>query len=254
MRNVISASWTSSASRITTTPTERQRAREQGDHAVGDQAVERLHVVGHPRDQHAGPAAGEEPDRHRLQVDVDPLAQVLQRPLTDPADEVGLRVGGAPVERDRGDEDDDDHGQGAGVAGQDPVVDRLPGQERRRERRGGRDQQRDQHQDHLGRGRGATGRAASAPCARAGPRRGSAARGRGTAAACRPASRAGSTGPRSARRAPSPCVSGSSPFSTERRAASGRRRSAHSHATSSRSSRSRCRKSTSSQPNSAISA
>ena len=112
------------------------------DDAVGDQLVERLHVVGHPRDQHPRAAPGEEADRHLLDVGVDALAQVLQRPLADPADEVGLRVGGGPVDRHRGDEDEHDHRQRALVAVLDPAVDRLPGQVRGRQRRGGRHQQR----------------------------------------------------------------------------------------------------------------
>ena len=128
---------------------EGQHAREQGDHAVGDQAVERLHVVGHARDQHPGLATGEEPDRHRLQMAVDALAQVLQRALSDPADQVGLGVRGAPVDRDRGDEDDDDDRQRSLVARLDPVVDRPPREVGRGKRRRGRDQQRHHHQDHL---------------------------------------------------------------------------------------------------------
>ena len=99
VRKVISASSTSIASRITIDADQRQHAGDHGHDAVGDERVERLDVVGHPRDQHAGPVAGVEADRHRLQVGVDPLAQVLQRPLADPADEVGLHVGGRPVDR-----------------------------------------------------------------------------------------------------------------------------------------------------------
>ena len=86
---------------------QRQRGAEQRHDAVADQRVERLDVVGEPRDQHAGALAREEADAHALQVleELDP--QVLQRALADPADEVGLRVGRAPV-GERGDQERDD--------------------------------------------------------------------------------------------------------------------------------------------------
>src|SRR3712207_7804189 len=43
------------------------------------------------RDQHAGLAATEEADRHRLDVREQPQAEVLQHALADPADEIRLR-------------------------------------------------------------------------------------------------------------------------------------------------------------------
>ena len=49
-----------------------------------------------------------EADRHRLQVAEELDPQVLQRALADPADEVGLRVGRAPVDERRDHERDDD--------------------------------------------------------------------------------------------------------------------------------------------------
>ena len=70
-----------------------QRAREHRHHAAGDQLVERLDVVGHPRDQHPGAAPGEEADRHRLDVGEEPLAEVLEGAGADPSDQVGLRIG-----------------------------------------------------------------------------------------------------------------------------------------------------------------
>ena len=113
---------------------ERQHAREQRHDAVRDEAVERLHVVGHARDQDPGPAPGEEADRHLLQVHVDALAQILQHALADPADEVGLRVGGRPVGGDRADEDGDDDRQCRLVSLSDAAVDRPPGEIGRRQR------------------------------------------------------------------------------------------------------------------------
>ena len=69
-----------------------------------------------PRDQDAGLVARVEADRQALEVREDPLAQVLQRALADPVDEVGLRVGGDPVDQRRGDERDQDNREEVGVA------------------------------------------------------------------------------------------------------------------------------------------
>ena len=66
-------------------PDQRQRAREERHDAVRDELVERLHVVGQARDQHAGLAAAEEADRLALEVGEDAQPQVLQRALADPA-------------------------------------------------------------------------------------------------------------------------------------------------------------------------
>ena len=116
---------------------QRERGAEQRHDPVGDELVERLHVVGQARDDHAGLAARVEADRERLQVREQLQAQVLQHALADPADEVGLRVGRAPVDQRRDDEADDDEVERAAVAGHDAVVDRELGERRRRERRGG---------------------------------------------------------------------------------------------------------------------
>jgi hypothetical protein len=97
--------------------------------------------------EHAGLAALVEADGQVLQVAEDAQAQVLQRPLADPADEVRLQVGRAPEHERADDEGDDDEGQDAAVAGDDPVVDGELGQRRRRERRGRREQERHEHAD-----------------------------------------------------------------------------------------------------------
>ena len=118
-----------------------QDAGEHRHDAVGDELVERLDVVGHAADQHPGAAPGEEADRHRLKVDEDALAQVLERAGPDPADQVGLQVGGGRVE-DRDDEEgDDDQVERGDVAGLDPGVDRLAGQVGGSEAGAGRNQQ-----------------------------------------------------------------------------------------------------------------
>ena len=122
---------------------QRQRAGEERHDPVGDELVERLHVVGQPRDQHAGLAAAEEADRLALQVREDPQPQVLQRALADPADEIRLQVRRAPVEERRADERGHDQVQRVEVAGRDAVVDREL-----REVGGSEAGRRGQHQRH----------------------------------------------------------------------------------------------------------
>ena len=122
---------------------QRQPGLEQRHDGVGDEAVQRLHVVGHARDQHAGGAALVEADRQRLQVREDADAQVGEHALADPADEVGLRVGHRPHEQ-RGDEEGDhDEHERFDVVLFDAVVDRRAREQRRRERGGGAEHQRD---------------------------------------------------------------------------------------------------------------
>ena len=87
---------------------QRQRGLEERDDGVGDQRVQGLDVVGHARDEHARRPALVEADRHLLQVAEDLQAQVGERALADPADEVGLRVGRHP-DHERADDEGDDH-------------------------------------------------------------------------------------------------------------------------------------------------
>ena len=88
-----------------------QPGLEQRDDGIGDEAVERLDVVGDARDQHPGGAALVEADRQRLQVLEDLHPQVGERALADPADEVGLQVGHQPHQQRRDQEGDHDHEQ-----------------------------------------------------------------------------------------------------------------------------------------------
>jgi hypothetical protein len=106
--NVSSARWRVHHEQDHDHADQHQRRLEQRRQPVGDQLVERLDVVGQARDDHPGAVARVEADRQRLQVleQLDP--QVLQRALADPADEVGLRVGGDPYTHRRGEERDDD--------------------------------------------------------------------------------------------------------------------------------------------------
>ena len=91
---------------------ERQRGLEERDHGVGDQRVQRLDVVGHARDEHARRPALVEAHRLLLQVAEDLQAQIGQRALADPADEIGLRVGRAPDHERADDEQGDDEVEG----------------------------------------------------------------------------------------------------------------------------------------------
>ncbi len=127
---------------------QRERRGEQRDHAVGDELVERLHVVGQPRDQHPRLVARVEADRERLQMAEHPRPEVRERALPHPVHEVGLQVGGPPVDERGRHEHDQDHGESAGVAVADAVVDRPAREIRRRQRRRGRHHQRGEHQDH----------------------------------------------------------------------------------------------------------
>ena len=129
-------------------PDQRQRAREERHDAVRDELVECLHVVGQARDQHARLAAAEEADRLALEVGEDAQPQVLQRALPDPADEVGLQVGRAPVDQRRHDEGGHDPVQRLEVARRDAVVDRELGEVGRREAGRGREHQRHHRHDH----------------------------------------------------------------------------------------------------------
>ena len=137
--------------------------------AVGDELVERLHVVGHPRDQHARLAARVEADRERLQVREELDAQVLQRPAGRPSPRGRSARRTRPSRRAPRRRRRRRPGQRAGVARHDAVVDRELGQRRRRERRGGRRDQRDEHEDRARRGRAAAARAGRAACARGPP-------------------------------------------------------------------------------------
>ncbi len=84
---------------------------------------------------------------------VDALAEVLQRPLPDPADEVRLHVGGRPVDRCRGEERNHDQSQCVQVAvrrwvGPDSLVDRQAGEVGGSERRRRGEDERHHHPEH----------------------------------------------------------------------------------------------------------
>ena len=125
-----------------------QAALDQRGQPILDELVQSLDVVGHAADDDTGDVAAVEADRQRLQVGEQLQAQILQRPLTDPADQVRLGVGGDAVHRRRDEEDDDHDGQHAGVVLLDALVDGDLGQRRRRQcgRRG--EHERREHGQH----------------------------------------------------------------------------------------------------------
>ena len=129
-------------------PDQGQGAGEEGDDAGADQLVESVDVIGDPRDQHARPVSGEESDRHLLEVREDPDPQVLQRPLPDPADQVGLQIRGAPADQRRAEEAATISSSAACVVGQGRR-DRLADQEGRSQRRDRGEDQRAEHHQHL---------------------------------------------------------------------------------------------------------
>ena len=89
-------------------PDEDERVLDEARDAVGDELVERLDVVRDPADDRAGAVALVVAEREALEVAEELDAQVGERPLADPAREVGLRA----REDERGDaggeEGDDD--------------------------------------------------------------------------------------------------------------------------------------------------
>ena len=100
---------------------QRQPGLEERHDRVGDEAFQRLDVVGDARDQHPRGAALVEADRLALQVGEDADAQVGQRALADPADEVGLQVGHHPHQQRGGEERDHDQHQRAAVVALDAL-------------------------------------------------------------------------------------------------------------------------------------
>ena len=127
---------------------QRQARLDQRRQAVLDELVERLDVVGQAADDHARAVARVEADRQRLQVREQLEPQVLQRPLSHPADQVGLRVGGDAVDHRRGEEHDDDQVERGRVVVVDALVDGELGQRRGRQRGGGGGDERHEHGQH----------------------------------------------------------------------------------------------------------
>ena len=116
------------------------RGRGRGDHAVDP-----ADVVGDPRLDLAGPGAGEERERHPLQVSVDGRAQIVHHALADHVGDIRLPHGDR-----RGHDRDRDHpqhelGQQRAVAVRKGGVEHRPQQERRDHPEPGRDHDQRDH-------------------------------------------------------------------------------------------------------------
>ena len=70
---------------------EQQRVLDQAGDAVGDELVERLDVVRDPADDHAGAVALVEAEGQALEVGEEPVAEVGEDALPDPAGQVRVR-------------------------------------------------------------------------------------------------------------------------------------------------------------------
>ena len=113
---------------------QRERVLDEARHAVRDELVDRLHVVRQAADDHARAVSLVEAERELLKVLEEAVAEVGENPLADPAGEIGLDVGHAPVRETGGDEDRDDDVQLRPAVMLDRVVERVLRQVRRRER------------------------------------------------------------------------------------------------------------------------
>ena len=142
---VSSARWKSSTSRITTTPIRVRLdwisvARPSSTSWSSASTSLVMREISTP-----GPVARVEADRQRLQVGEELEPQVLKRALTYPADQVGLGIGGQPVDHRRDQEAHHHEVQRADVVTLDALVDRHLGQRCRGERRGGGQHEGEEH-------------------------------------------------------------------------------------------------------------
>jgi hypothetical protein len=126
---------------------EEERVLHEARDAVGDQLVERLHVVGDPADDRARAVALVVAEREALEMPEELDPEVCESPLADPARVVGL-CGRKPEDRERRHEErDDDERDRLQRAVVDAVVDHDLGEERRHERNAGERDERDHGED-----------------------------------------------------------------------------------------------------------
>ena len=102
---------------------EDERVLHEARDAVRDELVERLDVVRDPADDCAGPVPLVVAERQALQVAEELDPEIGERPLADPAGEVGLSTRQDEGRDARRDEGDDDERERVEIAGLDAVVD-----------------------------------------------------------------------------------------------------------------------------------
>ncbi len=113
---------------------QQQRVLDQACDAVRHELVERLDVVRDPADDYAGSVALVEPERQALEVREEPVAQVGEDALADPARQVRVHPREQEGRDRRQEEEPDDQGQPAEVELVDALVDRELGEVGRQER------------------------------------------------------------------------------------------------------------------------
>src|SRR5581483_8057054 len=96
---------------------------EEGGHPILDELVEGFDVVGQAGDDDSGAVARVEADGEALEVLEQGDAEVLERALADPPDEVRLGVGGDGIDDGGEEEGGDDDVEPADVMALDAVVD-----------------------------------------------------------------------------------------------------------------------------------
>jgi hypothetical protein len=104
---------------------QRQRVLNEARNAVGDELVDRLDVIRQAADDHAGAVALIEAERQALQVLEEPNAEVGKDSLADPAGQIRLDVGHAPVRESGRDEDGDDDEEARATVAVHRVVERV---------------------------------------------------------------------------------------------------------------------------------
>ncbi len=117
---------------------EHERALRERRDPVGNELVDRLHVVRHPADQDAGAVPLVEAERELLEMPEELLAQVREDPFADPPGHVRLDVRHAPARQPGEYEEDDDEDELSASRVLLCVVERVLREQGRGERKRGR--------------------------------------------------------------------------------------------------------------------
>jgi hypothetical protein len=122
---------------------QRERALNEGGHAVRDELVERVDVVRQTADHDARAVPLVEPEREPLEVAEEVVAEVGEDPLAGPAGEVRLRRAREQAPGSGDDHQEDERREAGEVLAADAVVDRELGEVGRDQRGQRREQERD---------------------------------------------------------------------------------------------------------------